>query len=422
MPSATRSRRKQKDTVEEDYYKILEIRKNATAASIKQSYIRLVKLFPPETRPAEFQRIRLAYDTLRDPVKRRKYDITRKYGTTVEGMMEQVKALIMREKWNEATKLLRTITEISPDFIGAYLILARIALYSEDEQGFETEMDRAQKNATNAEEQVSVNLVKFDMLMTDERYECALHVLDETETMHPDHSDTIMEARLHAYLDMGRYDEAYQLADSLIPAPEEDDPEDASLFVLWINVMIHSEQWQHWSKIKSRLRRFMRCAQTDDDKDILLSTFAQEATEWEDAGNYRGALAFTELSLDLSPKDTNLVEQRRRLETMLHLDREMRRLSRDSDIFPLVAINALKWYGEMTDDEDELEELTALEEKEKVSGLLENMKDYHEEIVGGISRLKKKYPRIYRQFQTRWDILYAEHATGLNRETRRRLR
>ena len=64
----------------ENFYKILGVRANATQSAIKQKYIVSVKSLPPETHPEEFQQVRRAYETLRDPLKRRQYDLLRKFG------------------------------------------------------------------------------------------------------------------------------------------------------------------------------------------------------------------------------------------------------------------------------------------------------------------------------------------------------
>jgi curved DNA-binding protein CbpA len=49
---------------------ILGVPANADEEEIRSAYLSKVKEFPPDQAPAEFERIRDAYDTLRDPRKR----------------------------------------------------------------------------------------------------------------------------------------------------------------------------------------------------------------------------------------------------------------------------------------------------------------------------------------------------------------
>lgn len=60
-----------------DYYKILEINENATQEEIKRAYYRLSKKYHPDVlhkETAKYRDIREAYETLKDPLKRKYYD------------------------------------------------------------------------------------------------------------------------------------------------------------------------------------------------------------------------------------------------------------------------------------------------------------------------------------------------------------
>ena len=63
-----------------DFYKILEIKNNASPAEIKKSYRKLSLKYHPDKNlddpeaKAKFQDISTAYEALSDPEKRRKYD------------------------------------------------------------------------------------------------------------------------------------------------------------------------------------------------------------------------------------------------------------------------------------------------------------------------------------------------------------
>jgi tetratricopeptide (TPR) repeat protein len=406
----------------EDYYKILDVRKNAKTEDIKQNYIKLVKLFPPETHPDEFQQIRRAYDTLRDPAKRSQYDILRKYGTELSGLIEQAGSLFAAHKWKQAAKLLNTVIDAEPQYAGAYILLAQIALEEDNQAQFEATMERAFQSAKTADDQLTVLLVKADLLDEDDQIERAYATLDEAEVQFPDQAFVVTQARITMLMNDERADEAFQLSTLLIPSPELDDPEQFGMFVQWMNTMAQADLWQYWSKVKARVRRFLRCMTDADDKAMALSVLERESMEWEQADNSRAALAFAELCLDVVPKHPALLERRRYLERMQRWDTEIDRLVSDMSIYPWVGLQAIRWYNAGSSHDGDLQQLMqgSLDREER--GFFEQMVNEHEEIAAGILRLKKKYPVIYQQHQQEWEALFAEHAEGLNREARRRLR
>ena len=57
-----------------NFYEVLGVERTADARAIKKAYFALVRKYPPETKPAEFQKIREAYEVLSDDNARRDYD------------------------------------------------------------------------------------------------------------------------------------------------------------------------------------------------------------------------------------------------------------------------------------------------------------------------------------------------------------
>jgi curved DNA-binding protein CbpA len=54
----------------QDPYEVLGIPENSSEAEIRAAYLRKVREFPPDRAPEQFQAIRQAYDTLKDPGER----------------------------------------------------------------------------------------------------------------------------------------------------------------------------------------------------------------------------------------------------------------------------------------------------------------------------------------------------------------
>jgi preprotein translocase subunit Sec63 len=82
-----------------DPYEVLRLARDADSDAIRRRYLELVRQFPPERSPAEFGKIREAYDRLRDPVvslENRLFSVTA--SETFDGLLARLRPDVRRKR------------------------------------------------------------------------------------------------------------------------------------------------------------------------------------------------------------------------------------------------------------------------------------------------------------------------------------
>jgi len=412
MEEKTRTRRRQRKPRVENYYKILGVRANATQDDIKRKYIEMVKAFPPETHPEEFQRFRRAYETLRDPVKRGEYDLLRKYGGQLERIMEDAFEFLENEQPDKAVKLIRQALGISPDNHSIRLALAHALFLQGDIEGFREQfglvLDMVPEN-----EKTLVLALKAGFLLDGGRAEEALEVLEYTRASYPGGLHLLQGIYAAVYKELGRGEELWNLVQSMIPPVDSQGPDDVYIFINWINTLIDLNKWNVWASVQQRVRKFLKSVSDEEDRTMVLAALQNEHDEYVNSGCFREAEMFIDLAYYIDSKNPLIRRQRQETLEMARVEREIKRMDRDYDLQPAVAINAFEWFYQDYISPEELDLL-----REGVP--LHLLDDTDEEIVQGILYLRKKYPLVYRRFQDRWDEMLDQRAANLNREARRR--
>lgn len=417
MDTPKPARRRSRKPKVENYYKNLGIRANATQETIKKQYIEMIRAFPPETHPEEFQRIRRAYETLRDPVKRSEYDLMRKYGDRIEKIMEEAYEFVSAGEMEKAASLLRQALKISPDSVQVHLALARVALSQGDEQMFQQHIQIA-GDLVPEQEKVAILALKAQFLLEEERAEEALDILEKAKTLYPEQSDVLRGMFLRVYRALGRDQEAYELVESHIPAIESQQPEDIHIFIMWLNAVIDLEKWNIWSKVETRMRKFLKSVSGQEDKLMVAALLKDEHDAFYEVGRFREAEIFIDFAHYIDPKNPFLREERRATQELARVEKEIWRMQRDQNIFPLISFHVYEWFFK---DYLEPEEIEAFWDSIPPA-LLAELREMDEDFAEGIMYLRKKYPLLYRRFQKRWDTMFNERVGHLNREARRRLK
>jgi len=92
-----------------DFYKILDITRDADEKAIKAAYRKMAKFYHPDINKSDgtteqFQRVNRAYEVLTDPVLRKRYDQFGKYGVGTSAMSDE-DHLIAEKKINSMPKV-----------------------------------------------------------------------------------------------------------------------------------------------------------------------------------------------------------------------------------------------------------------------------------------------------------------------------
>ena len=105
-------------------YSLLGVSKDASLYAIKKAYRKLAFQYHPDKNPAgeeKFKQINVAYEILKDPDKRRKYDIMQQYGITDQDIFSKYYGdpdVIMAMELEEILNLVfRQLDEIYRTFI-----------------------------------------------------------------------------------------------------------------------------------------------------------------------------------------------------------------------------------------------------------------------------------------------------------------
>jgi len=399
----------------EDYYKILGTTAKAGPEKIKERYFEKVRAFPPETHPEEFQQIRKAYETLKNPDERRKYDVLRKFGPKIEKEMNNAMIQVMTGNDKAAHRTLSSIIEMDPDNIQGYLIKAELYL----SQGKLTDFEKYFQKATeklSPEDCDSFSFLKIKLLADHDFQEVALNELTRSKEQYPASAAQFDQISVHIYKGLQDYEKLWQVATKLVPPIKESQPDHIYLMIDWLIAGLELEKKKDISHIISRMKKLLRLIEDQEEQAYLVSVFVDEYWGYHNVGRFEDAMAFIELALFIDKNDKELQALKKELVPLVALDAAIRRLDCDCYLIPYLKVVALKQFYESCDVEPEQGF------SEDYYQTIAEYKDCNEEIAWGIMQIKKRYPAVYKAFQSDWEGLFAKHTAGLNREAKRRLR
>ena len=230
-----RRRKRQTERIE-NLYKILGTRSNISQERIKEKYIEKLRVFPPETHPEEFQEIRRAYETLKDPKKRKQYDMMRKYGDKIESIMEEVMFLMSVGNYEKTEKLLKDAAEIEPDNLVVKMTQAELALEQQEFERFNSLIEEVLEKCDTEEKEYTI-FIKFKMLNLRGFEDKALEALEQGKKYIFDKM-YYHRLRISAFIESEDYHKAWGEFKYAVPSMEELAIDDLYILIAWLNTAI----------------------------------------------------------------------------------------------------------------------------------------------------------------------------------------
>ncbi|QQK74954.1 DnaJ domain-containing protein [Salicibibacter cibarius] len=404
---------------QESLYKRLGTNANISQRRIKEKYINAVKQHPPETDPNRFEEIREAYETLKDPVKRKQYDISRKYGGQIDKMFEEARDHFQRGNEKKAEEMYEQITAINPGNLHAQSDLMRILVNRGDVQAARQIFDQALNNTRLENYNLSLgNLYSLyaRILIDHDHMETAFDLFEEGWEKALDRTSqrVIAEGLSILCVILEKFERAIEVAEQALPLDGEETFDDWPVYAQWLRAIGNAHHWSLLGKAKSRFLKFIDVIEEKEEKEELLNSVMDEYDKAFDHQYYRVAEVFLALAQRIDPANPDIKEDIKEIKKLVHLEKQMDRLSRDEKIYPMVIIHAEKLYSNVNDDLD-----AAMTPLPPIPKDFEEAEDWY---AAGILKLKKQYPAVYNYFKSRWDELFAETTKHFNRERKRALK
>jgi tetratricopeptide (TPR) repeat protein len=415
-----RKKKKTSKQVVENYYKILGTTAKASEKTIRERYIEKVREFTPETHPEEFQKIRTAYETLKNPRKRQEYDIQRLYGHSVEDILEKANTHVGKGQTEKAKALLEKALVIDPHNLPARFALGDLYLDEENIAEYENVFTEAYNLAENDDEKVRVLVVKARIALDNDEPEMALEALEKLQESHEESVYKYSTLWANVYMELDMNQELWDLAQRRVDRLALDtwDAEDWPIYYNWLIALVWVGNWSMKGKVISRVKKYLRNLQwAEDEQEIVLDDLWESYHNYVDDGSYKEASVFLELLKALVPKDPDLKREVARFQKEEKISNEVDRVANDYYLFPPLRMAVCEVFLEEYFPE-RLEFFL-----DSIPPEISEMYDSDDEgFVESLALLKRKYKGIYHQYKEKWDALYEEKKSSLNREARRSIK
>lgn len=398
----------------ESHYKVLGTTAKIGQGRIREKYIAAVKKHPPESDPEMFEKIRAAYEILKDPSKRKEYDLLRKYGDKVEIMIKKAFNYIEHGEVEQGKVLLEKALTIVPKNAAAVISLIQLCIEQEEMEQANNYFQKTLAAITENEEKSILYRIKARILEENGFTKEAFQLLDEGIRLLPEYSLPLDTTRAFLYLNLNKVDEAWSIFVRMTKDQDTQGEEHIEFYISLIYLFVEAEKWDQREWLKKQFSLFIKTLNAEEAQQDIYDRLIDEYEQYVEHFNYLAAEVFSSFASMIRKPDKEMQKELQEIKKIALLQKDVLRLERDMKAFPLLYIQVTKWF--YSDDASVSKALEGIPDH-----LLAHLEEDSEEYAAGILYIKKKYPLIYKQYKKQWDDLFAELTKGFNREMKRML-
>ncbi|MCR4442862.1 MAG: tetratricopeptide repeat protein [Peptococcaceae bacterium] len=309
-----------------DYYRTLDIAKNATAAEIKKAYFSLVRVFPPDRHPEEFMKIREAYEVLIDENTRRQYDMVDSMPDVVKLYFREGQKALAGGRAEEAIRLLERVVKVYRDFSVVNSLLGEAYLRNENSgkaiRIFEELTDKERNNAGFARQLAHAYAMRGWYKKAVEQYRRAL-TLDEDNL-------SLWLGLIDCYLATKDYDSAIEVVREGLEVSNRRGWDNLELYYHIIQIDIYSHDLTSMKKHLEEMKN--KAIEKEEERANVAWFLATLAKTIHSKGLYEESAATIDAAFALLPGDEELNKIKKSIDAQYVISAEIKKLQDDPSI------------------------------------------------------------------------------------------
>lgn len=366
----------------ENYYDILEIKKNATKIEIKNSYIKLLRIYPPEKNQEKFSKIRDAYEILSNEKTKKEYDIFLEYGDDIKKLEEKANDAFEKDDFKKAIINFKKILLFNRDLSYIKNRLGLALLYNgENDKAIDIFLELLQTDEDNPtfNYNLAMSYKEKEEYIKAEKYLLKANDLDPI-------NDAIISSLVGLYMDRKKYKKAIIFLKSCIGKYGDDNFRDFIYYMKMIEVYILSNEIDNMSTIVSELVKI-----TPNDREIrnhVSLELGRLASKLYDLNAFNLVIIITEKVKKLCDGELNEIISSLYEASVIKEEyyKNFPQLMEDNRVIGPLKGPIYYYFAEDIEDGDE---------KKNIDAIKSAMKNAPKEVVDSLKIMKRYYYKLY---------------------------